>query len=321
MLHPMPSLNALRAFEVTARHLSVVRAAAEMNVTPSALSHQIRGLEDLLGLRLFERRTRSITLTPQGRSLYPGLQAGFGLMRDAVASVQAAGDSRILVVSAPPGLTSKWLAARLYRFAEAYPDIDLRISSSVGYANFSVDGVDAAIRNVPLTHTDDPALIYEKLIDVVLAPVCSPKLVAKFGPLDAPGVLAQAPLIHDDQLAGRPEVPGWADWTKAAGIAGGDLGRGLRLSSADHAIEVALEGGGVLLTHTILAHDELRSGRLIMPFDVALPSRRAYYFVCPRTKQKQPNVLALRNWLRDEIDHLDARLLASDASIPASGGR
>jgi len=315
MLQAMPSLNALRAFEATARHLSVARAAAEMNVTPSALSHQIRGLEELLGQPLFERRARSITLTPYGRLLYPGLQAGFGLIRDAVASVQAASDGRILVVSAPPGLTSKWLAARLYRFTEAYPDIDLRISSSVGYANFSVDGVDAAIRNVPLARADDPALIYEKLIDVVLAPVCSPRLIAKFGPLDAPGVLTKVPLIHDDQLAGRPEFPGWADWTKAAGIAGGDLGRGLRLSSADHALDVALEGAGVLLTHTILAHDELRNGRLIMPFDVVLPSRRSYYFVYPRTKQKQPNVLAFQNWLRGEIGQLDARLLGVDAAV------
>jgi LysR family transcriptional regulator, glycine cleavage system transcriptional activator len=309
MSDAMPPLNALRAFEAAARHLSVTQAAIEMNVTPSALSHQIRGLEEFLGLRLFERRPRSIELTPHGRLLYPGLQAGFSLIRDAVAGLRAADGGRVLVVSAPPGFTSKWLVARLYRFAEAYPDIDLRISSSVSYANFTADGVDVAIRNVPLPSPADPALIYEKLFDAGLVPVCSPKLIAKFGPLDAPGLLARVPLIHDDQLAGRPEFPGWADWCKAAGLAGGDLGRGLRFSSADHALDAALEGAGVLLTHAILAYDELRSGRLVMPFDVMLPSQRAYHFVCPKTKEKQRNVQAVRKWLREEAGRLDLSLL------------
>jgi LysR family glycine cleavage system transcriptional activator len=185
----------------------------------------------------------------------------------------------------------------------------MRISSSVGYANFAVDGIDAAIRNVPLPRPDDPALIYEKLFDVVLAPVCSPRLIAKFGPLDAPGVLARVPLIHDDQLAGRTDVPGWTDWMKAAGIAGGDLGRGLRFSGADHALDAASEGAGLLLTHAILAYDELRSGQLVMPFEVVLPSRRAYHFVCPRTKAKQRTVRAFRNWLREEVGRLDLRPL------------
>lgn len=309
MSNAMPPLNALRAFEAAARHLSVTQAAAELNVTPSALSHQIRGLEDFLGRRLFERGTRSIALTPYGRLLYPGLQAGFGLIRDAVSNFRAPGDGRVLVVSAPPGLTSKWLVSRLYRFAEDYPDIDLRISSSVGYANFTTDGVDVAIRNVPTPISDDPTLIYEKLIDVGIVPVCSPKLVGKFGPLDAPGVLARVPLIHDDQLAGRPGLPGWSDWLNAAGIAGGDIERGLRFNSADHALDAAVEGAGILLTHAILAHDELRSGRLVTPFDVVLSSRRAYHFVCPRSNEKQCNVQALRNWLREEVDLLDSHLL------------
>ncbi len=139
--------------------------------------------------------------------------------------------------------------------------------------------------------------------------MCSPKLIAKFGPLDAPGALARAPLIHDDQLANRPEFPGWADWCNAAGIDGGDLSRGLRFNSADHALDAALEGAGVLLTHAILAHDDLRNGRLVMPFGVMLASQRAYYFVCPKTKEKQRNVQAVRKWLREEAGRLDVSLL------------
>jgi len=305
----MPPLNALKAFEAAARHLSFTRAAVEMNVTPGALSHQIRGLEEFLGVRLFERNTRAIALTPHGQLLYPGLQAGFSLLRDAVASLRNANDERVLVISTSPALTSKWLASRLYRFAEARPQIEVRVSSSLANANFATDGVDAAIRNLPIAQTEDGALSCEKLIDMVLAPVCSPKLLARFGPLDAPGTFALVPLIHDDSLAGRPEIPTWDDWLKIARLDGGDLGRGLRFSSADHALDATLQGAGVLLSHTILAHDDLRSGRLVMPFKVALPSRRAYHFVCPKTKEKHRNVRAFRDWLREEVGQLDLRLM------------
>ncbi|MDB5868090.1 MAG: gcvA [Polaromonas sp.] len=309
MHRTMPPLNALKAFEAAARHLSFTRAAVEMNVTTSALSHQIRGLEEFLGLRLFERNTRSIALTSHGKSLYPGLQAGFGLLRDAVAGLRTADNDRVLVISTSPGLTSKWLASRLHRFADAHPEIEIRVSSSLANANFVTDGVDAAIRHLTVSGAEDPLLSSEKLIDVVLAPVCSPKLLARFGALDAGGVLPQVPLIHDDSLANRPEIPTWDDWLKTAGMDAGDLRRGLRFSSADHALDAALEGAGVLLAHTIMAYDDLRNGRLVMPFKVVLPSRRAYHFVCPRTKETHRTVRAFREWLRDEVSRLDLQLL------------
>lgn len=305
MSNAMPPLSALRAFEAAARHLSFTRAAAEMNVTPGALSHQIRGLEAFLGVRLFERQTRSVALTAHGRLLYPGLQAGFGLIRDAVAGLRALGDDSVLVLSTSPGLTSKWLAARLYRFAEAHPDIDLRISSSTAYANFTTDGIDAAIRNAPVPSTADSALVYERLVDGALVAVCSPKLIARFGPLEQPGVLAQVPLIHDDSLAAYPEVPTWSAWLDAAALAGGDLKRGLRFNNANHALDAALEGAGLLLTQDILADDDLRSGRLVMPLDIVLPSGRTYYFVYPRAREKERKIRVLREWLLEEVGRLD----------------
>ena len=146
MYNAAAPLNALRAFEVAARHLSLTKAALELNVTPGALSHQIRGLEDHLGVKLFDRGVRSIALTPSGKALQPGLQAGFLHIRDALASLSRLTDARVLVVSSAPGFTSKWLASRLYRFSIAYPEIDVRVSSSINNANFTTDGVDAAIR-------------------------------------------------------------------------------------------------------------------------------------------------------------------------------
>lgn len=301
MSNSMPPLTALRAFEAAARHASFARAAVELNVTPGALSHQIRGLEDLLGLRLFERQARGMALTPHGRLLYPGLQAGFGLIRDAVSGLRASAESPVLVLSTPPGLTAKWLAPRLYRFTARHPDVELRIASSVGYANFGNDGVDVAIRNVAAPRPGDTGLVYEKLLDGDLVAVCSPRLIERYGPIDPEHGMDKLPLIHDDQLIGQPEVPTWGDWFRAAGIEGGDVGRGLRFSSADHALDATLEGAGMLLTHAILAHDDLRTGRLVMPVKFVVSSQRAYYLVYPKAKQSARGVQAFREWLHTEI--------------------
>ena len=306
MSNAMPPLGALKAFEAAARHLSFSRAAVELNVTPSALSHQIKGLEDALGVRLFERRTRSVVLTDQGKLLYPGLQAGFGLIREAVAGLRADSDDRVLVLSTSPGLTSKWLAARLYRFALAYPDIDLRISSSIHYANFATDGVDAAIRNLPSSASHDPALRYEKLVEGKLIAVCSPKLIERFGSLDRPGVLESVPFLHDDALAGSSGTPDWGDWLKALGRPGGDVKRGLRFNHSNHALDAALEGAGLLLTQNILAYDDLQSGRLVMPFDVTLPSGRSYFFVYPKSKEHDDKIKALHAWVMDEVARMES---------------
>src|ERR1700733_1750877 len=294
-----PPLNALRAFEASARHLSLTKAAVELNVTPGALSHQIRGLEDHLGLKLFDRGVRSIALTAAGKALYPDLQAGFLHIQDALASLERLDDTHVLVISTPPGLTAKWLAPRLYRFSIAYPEIDVRVSSSINNANFTTDGVDAAIRILPVDA--DEALECERLINLSLAPVCSPALVEKLGPFTSPDMLKGVPLIHDDSLSGRALMPNWAHWFAAAGVRDADVSRGLRFNSADHALDATVEGAGVLLAHDVLAYDDLRTGRLVMPFDLTLPSGRCYSFVCPKKRSDSENVRAFRVWLTQEV--------------------
>jgi LysR family transcriptional regulator, glycine cleavage system transcriptional activator len=307
MHKPMPPLNALRAFEAAARHLSLTKAAQELHVTAGALSHQIRGLEELLGLRLFERRVRSIGLTHAGKLLYPGLQTGFSQIRDAVNGLSNASQERVLVISTPPGFTSKWLAPRLYRFASAYPEIDVRVSSSSSNANFATDGVDAAIRNLPIDAAPEPPLVIEKLIEMSLVPVCSPRLIQMHGALERPEALTRVPLIHDDTLAGFAQALNWADWFRAAGVDAVDLSRGLRFNSADHALDAAGEGAGVLLAHDVLAYDDLRTGRLVIPVEFVLRSGRAYYFVCPKSRREHPHVQAFRNWVKQEVAALDWR--------------
>jgi LysR family glycine cleavage system transcriptional activator len=301
----MPPLSALRAFEAAARHLSLTRAAIELHVTAGALSHQIRGLEDLLGVKLFERRVRSIALTAAGKQLYPGLQTGFGHIRDAVASLNAAGDPNILVVSTSPGLTSKWLAPRLYRFSAAYADIDVRISSSFNNANFATDGVDLAVRHMPVNPVVDPALETEKFTELSFIAVCSPRLLDKYGPIRNARDLVRFPMIHDESLASRANIPTWADWFKAVGVDDVDVRRGLRFNSADHALDAAGEGAGVLLAHDIFAYDDLRTGRLVIPVKFVLPTGRAFHLVWPKGRKPSQAAENFRRWIKEEVDALD----------------
>jgi LysR family transcriptional regulator, glycine cleavage system transcriptional activator len=312
---PLPPLNALRAFEAAARHLSLTRAAVELHVTAGALSHQIRALEDLLGLKLFERGVRSIALTAAGKQLYPGLQTGFVHIRDAVAGLGTSGDERVLVISTPPGFTSKWLAPRLYRFSAAAPEIDTRVSSSMNNANFLTDGVDVAVRNLAIGTASDAEFEVEQLIEMCLVPVCSPKLVAARGPFTAAEALRRVPLIHDDTLASRAQVPTWADWFRAAGVEGADVSRGLRFNGADHALDATVEGAGVLLAHDVLAYDDLRTGRLVIPFALTLRSGRAYHFICPKRHRDRPNVQAFRSWIKQEVAALDWEKWRATAAV------
>ncbi len=303
MRRSLPPLNALRAFEATARHLSFSKAADELHVTPAALSHQIRGLEDLLGLKLFLRRARSIELTADARLIYPGIRTGFESLREAVDLLGRGKQDRVLVVSATPGLTAKWLVPRLYRFLAKHPEIDTRITASVGYANFTSDGVDVGIR---LTNGVHPELHVEKLSDEWLLPLCSPRLLEGEQPLRSPRDLEHFTLIQVD-LPGV--VPSWPDWLNAAGIDGIDTKRGLRLNVADHALDAASEGVGVVLGYKVVASHDIGLGRLVVPFgpEVPLPGR-AYHFVCPKGDEKRPAIKAFRDWVFAEIEETSAML-------------
>lgn len=311
MHKPLPPLNALRAFEAAARHLSLTRAAEELNVTPGAISHQIRGLEAFLDVKLFERRVRAIALTPTGKLLYPGLQTGFAQIRDAVFELTRKDATPILVISTPPGFTAKWLAPRLYRFSLAEPDIDARVSSSIANADFVTDGVDVAIRNLALDQPRDPGLSVEPLLNIQFLTVCSPELLERFDLAGDVGALQQVPLIHDETFARRANMPGWAEWLKAAGLNHDDPTRGLRFNSADHALDAAVEGAGLLLTHSALAYDDLRTGRLVQPFPLTIESGRAYYLVAPKTAVRTRCVAAFARWIRAEAEQLDPRFLGT----------
>lgn len=315
MSETLPPLNALRAFEATARHLSFTRAAEELHVTPAALSHQIKGLEEFLGVKLFLRKPRAIEMTDAGRTLYPGIHAAFGQMRQAVQSLDRVRNDRVLVVSAPPGFTAKWLAPRLHRFISMYPDIDARISSTSVLADFMADGVDVVLRNAASAPAD---MHVEKLVDIHILPVASPRFLEEVGGIKKPADLLRAPLIHDESIASLPNVPYWAEWFAKHGVEAADLSRGLRFNSADHALEAAVEGAGVALTYRTLAYDDLRIGRLIAPVGGIMPTGRSFYLACEQGSQDRPKVEAFREWVRAEFDQMvvDCEAVAKPGYAP-----
>ena len=294
----LPPLNSLRAFEAAARHMSFARAADELNVTAAALSHQIKTLEEFLGTKLFVRKTRAIELTAAGAAIYPGLHAAFGHIRQALAVLETLNTDSVLVVSSPPGFTAKWLAPRIYRFLTAHPEIDARIASNQARANFTTDGVDVAIRN---SLGPPSGLYHEKLDDVCQIVVASPAYVEKHGPFDSPRDLARATLIHDNSLGGITGLPVWDDWFReyGEGVTGGAYG--IRFSSADHSIDAAEEGAGVLLATELIVADDLKKGRLVKLFDITMPTRRSMYFVCPVGRENVSKIKSFREWLQQEI--------------------
>jgi LysR family glycine cleavage system transcriptional activator len=298
----MPPLNALRAFEAIARHLSFAKAADELHVTPAALSHQIRGLEAEVGVPLFHRRARGIEITEAGKLLYPGVHAGFESLRNAVGQIERARDHNIVVISATPGLVAKWLMPRLWRFLRAHPEIDARVSASLKLADFTADGVDVAIR---LSKRIPPDLHAEELFEDSMLPVCSPGLAAQG--LKSAADLARFPLIHYDFATSMNTPPVWVDWFAAAALEGIDSTRGLRVNAADHALEAAVAGAGVALSHKLIASDDVHSGRLVTPFGPELPLSYGYHFVCPKGYQTRPKVRAFRDWLLAEMEETKGR--------------
>src|SRR3954452_6606746 len=311
VLRPKPALNALRAFEAIARHLSFARAAEELHVTPAALSHQIRGLEQEIGLSLFHRRTRAIELTEAGKLIYPGIHAGFASLRNAIGQVERARGHNVLVISATPGLVAKWLMPRLWRFLQTHPEIDARVSATLKLADFEVDGVDAAIR---LSKGLSPALHMEKLFDDSMLPVCAPALIQQG--LRSPADLARFPLIHYDFATSQHAPPNWADWFATARLDGVDATRGLRVNVADHALDAAVAGAGVSLSHKLIASDDVHAGRLITPFGPELPLASTYHFVCPKGHETRPNVRAFHDWLYAEMAETKAKWAALGAPAP-----
>ena len=212
----------------------------------------------------------------------------------------------VLVLSTPPGLTAKWLAPRLYRFIAANPDMDVRISSSIRNADFLTDGIDLAIRNLPVESKNTDGLAVELLASIEYLAVCTPDIAARHDLYGKPQNVAEAPLIHDDTFMSHKRMLSWDDWFRAVGEPAPVGGHGMHFSSADHALDAAAQGAGVLLTHNIMAHDDLQSGRLVSPIDLNIKSGRGYFLVGLEGVEERPSVAKFHAWILEEINAMES---------------
>ena len=290
-------LNALRAFEAAARHLSFTRAAEELHVTPAAISHQIKQLEEYFATALFRRLTRSLMLTDEGQALLPPLRDGFDLLATACGRVRSFETDRLLTVSAAPSLAGRWLVARLERFRAANPEIDLRLDATDRLTDFERDGVDIAIRYGGGGY---PGLHVERLFETNVFPVCSPAFAAGPPPLRTPDDLAGRTLLHSAWASREDTWPNWRMWLLAAGVAEVEADRGPRFNDVGMAMQTAIDGHGIALTSTVLAADDLAAGRLMAPFDLCVPMNFCYFLVCPRDTANAPKITAFRTWVMAE---------------------
>ena len=292
-------LNALRAFEAAARHLSFSKAADELHVTPAAISHQIKGLEERWGLALFIRKNRNLTLTEKARQILPEVSEGFAVLDRAVTRITAAKNPRALTVSAAPSVAAKWLLPRLHRFQEAQPDIDVHISASNQLADFTTGDADVALR---YGRGPYPGLHVDMLLESDLFAVCSPALLAGEHPLREPGDLKHHTLLHDDSWRWDGASYDWEMWLRAAGVTDVDTRRGPHFDSASMALEAAAMGRGVVLSTTSNSGDDLQEGTLVRPFDLSMPLDFKVHFVCPSGALEHPNILAFRDWVVAEAE-------------------
>lgn len=308
MSQRLPPLNALKAFEAAARHLSVKKAAVELNVTPAAVSHQIRTLEEYLDLQLFHRYNRALELTDAARACLPKLREGFDCLAQAVERLRTHTSGGMLTVSAAPSFAARWLMPRLHRFIAAHHEIDVRVSARM--RRVSVDGkIDVAERATIETWLDDSdvAILYghghypdmdvHRLLSLTITPICSPKLLTGEHPLRTPEDLKHHMLLHDDTGDMYDGESFWEVWLEAAGVTGIDAKRGARFSHAVLALEAAIDAVGVVSSMPSLAAEELASGKLVMPFDLKVPLDSAYYLVCEPHAKTRPSVAAFRDWL------------------------
>lgn len=286
----LPPLNALRAFEAAARHLSFTRAAGELHVTQAAVSHQIRTLEERLGRKLFRRVGRTLFLTDAAQIYLADLRAAFDRIDEATRRLEARDRGGVLNATVLPSFAAMWLLPRLGRFRVAHPEIDVRLSSDSEMVDFARSDYDIGIRT---GRGRWPGLRSDLILTERLAVVCSPEL-ARSVKLRTPRDLAKATLLHDEPRER------WAIWLRRLGIDDVDPWRGPGFSHSNMVIQAAIAGQGVAIVGETLATDELKAGRLVRPFPETVPTDYSYYLVYLEGAAERPKIVAFREWILAE---------------------
>lgn len=292
----LPNLNALRAFEAAARHLSFTKAAEELSVTQGAVSHQVAALEAQLGVELFERLNRRLRLTTLGRQYLPALSEAFDRIAFATQELRVDEQEGALRVTLMPSFAQVWLLPRLRRFRERAPDVDVMVLAAERVMDFRQEPVDLAIR---IGMGDYPGLWVEHLLEEFVLPVCAPSLLSRPPGLHRPEDLEHYALLHDDAGEDKRFID-WTSWLKIAGVEGVDPTRGMQFSNSSFVIMSAIAGEGVALAKLALCIEELVAGRLVQPFGPMVPMGRSYWIVTTPEKARWPKVRKFVAWLKEE---------------------
>ena len=288
-MRQLPPLNAVRAFEASARHLSFHRAAEELHVTPSAVSHQIRQLEEHLGTRLFRRLTRRVVMTDEGQDYLPAIRAALDQIDAATRRLVEKRTGTVLNLNVAPSFAAEWLVLRLSDFQSRYPGIEVRLSTTVELADLDRGDVDLVIRYGAGSWK---GAVSHRILTEELVPVCSPRLLSGPNALTEPADLRRATLIHV-----LPRIGQWGSWLRAAGLDDIDPERGPKFQSTPLALEAVMAGMGVMITNRIFAAQHLKDHRLVVPFDMDIPSDMAYFLLYRRERAQEMKVAAFRDWL------------------------
>ncbi|WP_444995054.1 transcriptional regulator GcvA [Aliikangiella sp. IMCC44359] len=292
MIRRLPPLKSLRAFEAAARHLSFTRAADELFVTQAAVSHQIKSLEDFLGVQLFVRRNRQLLLTDEGQSYWPKIRDIFEILTNATEEIKAQRASGELTVSVVPSFATVWLVPRLSKFKQIYPDIEVRLKASDEMVNFVREDVDVAIY---YDKGDYPGMHSITLLNEKLTPLCAPSLLEGDKPLKSPEDLKLHTLLHDGT------TDDWRRWLKFAGVKGISLNQGPVFSHTVMVQQAAIYGQGIAMGHLVLSQSDVMAGRLIRPFGLTMESDYSYDIVCPKESSERPKVKAFTDWLLETV--------------------
>ena len=298
-LKKLPSLNFLSTFETVARHLSFTNAAKELYVSQAAVSHQIRSLEENLGVELFHRDNRKIILTKEGEKLLPSVVSGLQGISDSLDNIRNYDYENNLVIGVGSSFSANWLVHHLGGFYQKFPDINLHLKISTNYPNFRNEGTDLA---VVWGKGDWKGLISEKLMAVEFTPVCSPELLKKNShSLKTPEDLIQFPLLDDS------DYETWQEWIEKAGISGKKFKRRLVIKDSNVLIRSALDGHGVALSAVGIVQEYLDSGELIRPFTLSINGGGFYYLIYPEKSKRNPMVKLFKNWLIEEINTFESK--------------
>ena len=289
MKRSLPPLNGLRAFEAAARHMSFTDAAEELSVTQAAISHQVRGLEQRLGLKLFVRRNRSLLLSEAGQAYLPSVRAAFDQLNEATEKLLQKDKGGNLTVTTTSSFAVKWLVPRLGGFQRSHPEIDVRVSTGTSLVDFSREDVDIGIRYGRGQWSN---LLAERLVSEDVMPVCAPSLVKGPNGLGKPADLKRFTLLH---IGAFPDD--WQVWLTAAGVKGVDASRGVSFDFALAAYQAAMDGLGVALGRNPLVEPDLKAGRLVVPFEFKRSSDFAYYLVYPPEAIRRRKIKAFRDWI------------------------